>query len=200
MSSQSRAYNTIVTYDYFKEWLRWFLYTYEQGTGRPRQGKVKGYSFCDTFTLPLALLFWSVATFAFTLLYPFYLGNYSVNKRLYDWVNPWSCSCINGMTTSAAYQYILVGWNAVESSCVRQMVKRSQFTPPFLSELTFGHTNTMSANYTEQPHRQRVLVLILQTHFELLDDGLHVIGAGLYECGYSLLSIRRYFEDTGIHP
>ena len=35
----------------------------------------------------------------------------------------------------------------------------------------------MSANYTEQPHCQRFLDPISQTHFELLDDELHVIGA-----------------------
>ena len=45
-----------------------------------------------------------------------------------------------------------------------------------------------------------VPILIFLLHLELLYNRMYVIGAGLYECGWRLRSIRRHFKDTGTHP
>ncbi len=45
-----------------------------------------------------------------------------------------------------------------------------------------------------------LLVPLLLLLLKLLDDRLHVVGAVLPEGSRHLHSIRRHFEDTGIHP
>jgi hypothetical protein len=45
-----------------------------------------------------------------------------------------------------------------------------------------------------------LLVLVLLLLLKLLDDRLHVVGAIMFEGSHRLRSIRRHFEDTGIHP
>ena len=68
-----------------------------------------------------------------------------------------------------------------------------------LFELMFGlkyYISELVVQKLNNPIVKIILVPFYMCHLELRDDGLHVIGAGLYECSWRLRSFLRHFKDT----